>query len=406
MDNFSFLNVPTTGSSTNSERVLPQPEAELNQSASFAGMATSVHLSGQALIPSPPAPPPAYQQAPQPRQLSALDVSPQAATQYLPQLDLPQLNLTQLDLPPIDPFEAIAAYQPICFDDYITPLPSDDLDPMRDIDELLMEELKEAYVPAEPSGDISGLTRTVTISIPQDTIDSSVDEHFKKSFSATGTSTGQDTIETSIEDHFKRSLSGTGKTFQKRPYSSIDNTTIFSGTTTSRSTITSTTPAPKKRVTSATSTISLTESEPVVAPPVLPIGVHGNTDHASTHSEPQQPPDPFDERVLVEESEEKPFKCGYLDCNKRYKKKQHMTSHFMKHISTTNFKCPYPECVDEYYFDRSALKRHIRVHHAFEKPYECKICHRHFRSADHLKYHMTHLHPASDKKKSPKRKRK
>ena len=398
MDNFSFLNVPTTGSSTNSERVQPQPEAELNQSASFAGMATSVHLSGQALIQSTPAPPPVYQQAPQPRQLSALDVSPQAATQYLPQLDL-----TQLDLPPIDPFEAIAAYQPICFDDYITPLPGDDLDPMRDIDEFLMEELKEAYVPVEPSGDIAGLTRTVTISIPQDTIDSSVDEHFKKSFSATRTSTRQDTIESSIEDHFKRSLSGTGKTFQKRPYSSIDNTTIFSGTTTSRSTITSTTPAPKKRVTSATSTISLTESEPVVAPAVLPIGVHGITDHASTHSEPQQPPDPFDERVLVGESEEKLFNCGYPDCNKRYKKKQHLTSHFMKHISTTNFKCPYPECVDEYYFDRSALKRHIRVHHAFEKPYDC---HRHFRGTDHLKYHMTHLHPASDEKKSPKQKRK
>lgn len=100
----------------------------------------------------------------------------------------------------------------------------------------------------------------------------------------------------------------------------------------------------------------------------------------------------------MEESEEKPFKCGYPDCNKRYKKKQHLKSHFMKHISTTNFKCPYPECVDEYYFDSSALKRHIRVHHAFEKPYECKICHRRFRGTDHLKYHMTHLHPAPDEK--------
>ena len=368
MDNFSFLNVPSTGSSTNSEQVQPQPEAELNQSASFAGMVTSVHPSGQALIPSTPAPPPAYQQAPQPRQLSALDVLPQAAAQYLPQLDL-----TLLDLPAIDPFEAIATYQPICFDEYITPLPGDDLDPMRDIDELVMEELKEAYVPVEPGGDISGLTRTVTISIPQDTIDSSVDEHFK------------------------RSLSGTGKTFQKRPYSSIDNSTISSGTTTCRSTITSTTPAPKKRVTSATSTISLTESESVVAPTALPIGVHGNTDHAPTHSEPQQQPDPIDERVLAEE---KPFKCGYPDCNKRYKKKQHLTSHFMKHIPTTNFKCPYPECVDEYYCDSSALKRHIRVHHTFEKPYECKICHRRFGGADHLKYHMTHLHSEEYEKKS------
>ena len=401
MDNFSFLNVPTTGSSTNSEQVQPQPEEELNQSASFAGMATSVHLSGQAQIPSTPAPPPAYQLAPQPRQLSAPDVLPQAATQYLPQLDL-----TELDLPPIDPFEAIAAYQPICFDDYITPLPGYDLDPMKDIDELIMEELKEAYVPVEPGGDISGLTRTVTISIPQDTIDSSVDEHFKRSFTATGTSTGQeDTIESSIEDHFKRSLSGTGKKFQKRPYSSIDNTTISSGTTTCRSTITSTTPAPKKRVTSATSTISLTESESVVAPTALPIGLHGNTDHAPTHSEPQQQPDPFDERVLAEE---KPFKCGYPDCNKRYKKKQHLTSHFMKHIPTTNFKCPYPDCVDEYYCDRSALKRHIRVHHPFEKPYECKICHRCFGGIDQLKYHMTHLHSEESEKKSsqPKRRKK
>ena len=385
MDGFSFLDIPTTRNSTNSEQVLPQSEAELNQPVSFAGIATSIHLSEQALTPSLP---PTYQQASQPEHLSTLDVSPYPATQYLHQLDL-----AQFDLPPNDPFLTIATYQLTHFDEDSTLLSVDDLDPMKDIDEFVMEDLidefvmedlNEAYGPVEHGGDISGPVQTITIS------------------------TAQDTVEPSVYEHSKQVLSGTGETSQKRPYSSIDNTTISGGTTTSSSTITSTTPAPKKRATSATSTISLAESESVVAPTAVPIRVHGNTDHTHTSTlfEPQLPPDPIAEWFLVEESEEKPFKCGYPNCNQRFNCKRHLRSHLSRHIAITNFKCSYPECVDQYFRDNTELVRHIRANHTFEKPYECEICHKHFGRIDRLKFHLTHMHPKPVKKNHPARKKK
>lgn len=385
MDDFSFPNIPTSRNPTNSGQMQSQQEAELNQPLSFAGIVTSIHLSEQALTPSLP---PAYQQASQPEHLSTLDVSPYPATQYLHQLDL-----AQFDLPPNDPFLTIATYQLTHFDEDSTLLSVDDLDPMKDIDEFVMEDLidefvmedlNEAYGPVEHGGDISGPVQTITIS------------------------TAQDTMEPSVYDHSKQVLSGTGETSQKRPYSSIDNTTISGGTTTSSSTITLTTPAPKKRATSATSTISLAESESVVAPTAIPIRVHGNTDHThtSTHFEPQLPPDPIAEWFLVEESEEKPFKCGYPNCNQRFNCKRHLRSHLSRHIAITNFKCSYPECVDQYFRDNTELVRHIRANHTFEKPYECEICHKHFGRIDRLKFHLTHMHPKPVKKNHPARKKK
>lgn len=377
MDDFSFPNTPTSRNSTNSEQVQSQPEAELNQPISFAGIVTSIHLSERTLTPSLP---PAYQQASQPEHLSSLDVSPYPATQYLHQLDL-----AQFDLAPNDPFLTIATYQPIYFDEDSTLLPVDDLDPMEDIDEyvmedlideFVMEDLNEANAPVEHGGDISGPIQTTIVS------------------------TALDTMEPSVDDHSKQVLPGTRETSQKRPYSSIDNTTISGGTTTSSSTISSTTPAPKKRATSATPTISLAESESVVAPTAVPIRVHGNTDHThtSTHFEPQLPPDPIAEWFLVEKSEEKPFKCGYPNCNQSFNCKRHLTSHLSRHIAITNFKCSYPECVDQYFRDNTELVRHIRANHTFEKPYECEICHRRFGRTDRFRLHMTRVHPKPDKK--------
>lgn len=76
MNNFNFSDIPTAGISTNFEQEQPQPEAAGNQLALFTGMAANVHPSGQDLTPAIPAFPPAYQQGPEPRQLSTLNVSP------------------------------------------------------------------------------------------------------------------------------------------------------------------------------------------------------------------------------------------------------------------------------------------------------------------------------------------
>ena len=131
MNNFNFLDIPTAGISTNFEQEQPQPEAAGNQLAFFTGMAANVHPSGQDLAPAIPAFPPAYQQGPEPRQLSTLNVAPQAV-HYLT-----LLGLSQTDFPPLDPLAAIATHQPLHFDE-----DSQLMDPYNDR-ELLMDDIDD-----------------------------------------------------------------------------------------------------------------------------------------------------------------------------------------------------------------------------------------------------------------------
>ena len=254
MNNFNFPNVLTAGISTNFKQEQPQPEAQGYQPALFSGMAASVHLSAQVVVQAISALPPAYQQGPEPRPLSILNVSPQAATQYLPQLGLPQT-----DFPPCDPFAALATHQPIHFDEdcqLVEPYADTEL-LMEDIDDdILKDRLMEDYVPVHSGENISESIRSDTANIPQDTIDSSADEHFKRSLPKTSESSQQ-------SRRYKR-----------------------------KSTTTKTTTTHKKRATSATSTVPLIEQ--------------------ASHS--------TDKWIIVEKSEEKRFKCGYPGCDKSYKK--------------------------------------------------------------------------------------
>ena len=58
------------------------------------------------------------------------------------------------------------------------------------------------------------------------------------------------------------------------------------------------------------------------------------------------------------------------------------------------------------YCHREELTRHIHVHHAFERPYPCEDCGMRFRRSDHLKSHRRKVHFIEDEKSSPKRKKK
>ena len=131
MDNINYFNSPTAGSSNNSGQNQPQPGAGLNQPVFFAEMDIRVRPSEQALTPVMPQLPYDYHQTPEPRQLSTLDDSPHSATQHLP----------QVNSPPLDPFLAIATYQPFQFDEGSQLESLYDYDPMEDIDELLKKKL-------------------------------------------------------------------------------------------------------------------------------------------------------------------------------------------------------------------------------------------------------------------------
>ena len=378
MNNFNYFFSPTTGNAISAEQDQPQPEAGQNQPASFAGiLATGVHPSGQALTPAISGYPPAHQQTPQPRQLSTLDVSPHPATQHLP----------QLGSPPLDPFLAIATYQPFQLDEYSQPESFYYYDPMKDINELVREELKEAYLPVEPGEGLSQPIRTDTISTVHNTIDTSADEHFVWSLSDSGTSTSQDMMIASMNEYFKRSLSGTSESSQQ----------IRSSTRTPTATETTTQIKKKSRASSVTST--LPSAEPATVPASVPVTVHSDVSSAANQSASEQTSD-TDKWVIMDKSKEKPFICGYRECNKGFKHLYNLEAHLVVHTGISRHECPHPRC-NEYFGYYSVLKRHILSKHSIQRPYVCDICNKLFVRSNNLMAHRRNVHSVRDERKQP-----
>ena len=107
--------------------------------------------------------------------------------------------------------------------------------------------------------------------------------------------------------------------------------------------------------------------------------------------------------IIVDKSQERPYQCGYLGCDKNYKRRHHLKAHLIKHTGTSKFKCPHPECVgNEYFRDSGMLKRHIAIKHTLEKPFRCERCYKLFARKVNLKYHWEHAHSRIAKKKSRK----
>ena len=114
-------------------------------------------------------------------------------------------------------------------------------------------------------------------------------------------------------------------------------------------------------------------------------------------------PTDADKWIIVDKSQERPYQCGFPECDKNYKKKHHLTVHIVKHTGTSKFKCPHPECVGNKYFrDSETLKRHIVTKHTLEKPFRCERCDKRFTRKDNLKHHREHIHSPKAKKKSRK----
>ena len=107
--------------------------------------------------------------------------------------------------------------------------------------------------------------------------------------------------------------------------------------------------------------------------------------------------------IMVDKSQERPYQCGYLGCDKNYKWRHHLKAHLIKHTGTSKFKCPHPKCVgNEYFRDSAMLKRHIAIKHTLEKPFRCDRCNRRYWRKDQFLYHMKHGHSSKAKKKSRK----
>ena len=122
----------------------------------------------------------------------------------------------------------------------------------------------------------------------------------------------------------------------------------------------------------------------------------------------EQSSDPTDTNkwIIVDRSQEKPFQCGYPGgCDKSYKKRSYLICHFMVHTGKSKFKCSHPGCVgNEYFLNKTLLKRHIITQHTRNKPFQCDRCSRRFGRKDHLQSHIKHVHGIKEEKKLRKRK--
>ena len=131
-------------------------------------------------------------------------------------------------------------------------------------------------------------------------------------------------------------------------------------------------------------------------------GIAGVHNLPSDQYQVEQSPDPTatNKWIIVDKSQGRPYQCGYPGCDKNYLKRCHLTGHLVKHNGTSEFKCPYPECVGNGYFrDRGMLKRHIASKHIFDKPFQCDRCDRRYGRKDQFQYHRKHAHSPNAKKK-------
>ena len=362
MDNFKFINTPTTGTSANFRQIQIQPklEAGQNQPASFAGMTTNLNPLGQAQIPVLP---PISELMPPLRRLSIMNVSVHSTPQYP---HLPQLNLLQSDSPSPHPLLALSTYQPIRFDK------NDSLKfygNLRIQTEPLEEGLINTSNPTQTTQNGPALKKSITITLPEDMIRSTIEEYPKRSL--------PETVEKSKQT--QRS--------------------------TRKHTSTKTTLQIKKKSRTSSTTSKLPSAEPATVPAPVPVTVHSDVSSAANHSTLERVPDSTDKWIIEAPTEEKRFRCGYPECNKSYKCRYLLKGHLVSHTGISKHKCTHRGC-NEYFSYRWVLKRHIFTKHTSEKPFQCYLCGSRFGRNDILKVHRKKCtgksHSVVYEEKSPK----
>ena len=100
-----------------------------------------------------------------------------------------------------------------------------------------------------------------------------------------------------------------------------------------------------------------------------------------------------DKWIVQPKDSGEPYACGYPDCRHTCDKIGNLKTHIFNHIHISKYKCTHPECGDDIYFRHIAdLRRHVHKWHTDERPYSCKLCDNSFRRLDHYKIHLLRQH--------------
>ena len=93
-------------------------------------------------------------------------------------------------------------------------------------------------------------------------------------------------------------------------------------------------------------------------------------------------------------SSERPFKCtvviNNVECNKSYKRKEHLKRHLLTHKNERLFKCHFPGCNLKFNV-KHHVPKHFKCVHG-PPQYQCDFCTEKFQKKRHLKKHMALKH--------------
>lgn len=96
-----------------------------------------------------------------------------------------------------------------------------------------------------------------------------------------------------------------------------------------------------------------------------------------------QSPEPY---VPEEPSSFECYSCTYANCQKSYKRAQHLEEHMKKHTGEKPYACNKPGCTWKISCSKD-LKRH-KQKHSVVRPYPCPRCNKNFARLEYLKQHV------------------